>query len=202
MIWHLSLALKSWRHPARATSNSGHLGNDQTRAENRISNGQLIFELAEGAVRHLAHAAPDLITAGGTQHLEKDIQTVLVDPAEDELDHALAEGIQGPSNTRTDWPFLPAGPRRWMRATRTRRPTRQIGETPSGTTNRSTRSPVVKALARARSPADGPPGSCSAFRRQDMGVRKPHWTQLGSERIVGEPLVDMRIEPLRVPRTW
>ena len=56
----------------------------------------MIFELAEGAVRHLAHAAPDPITAGGTQHLEKDIQTVLVDPAEDELDHALAEGIQGP----------------------------------------------------------------------------------------------------------
>ena len=40
--------------------------------------------------------------------------------------------------------------------------------------------------------------SCSAFRRQDMGVRKPHWTQLGSERIVGEPLVDIRIEPLHV----
>ena len=42
------------------------------------------------------------------------------------------------------------------------------------------------------------PASCSAFRRQDMGVRKPHWTHLGSERIVGEPLVDMRIEPLHV----
>ena len=40
--------------------------------------------------------------------------------------------------------------------------------------------------------------SCSAFCRQGMGVRKPHWTQLGAERIVGEPLVDIRIEPLHV----
>jgi len=59
---------------------------------------------------------------------------------------------------------------------------------------------VVKAHARARSPADGLPWQLLGLPSSGHGCEETARTQLGSKHIIGEPLLDMRIEPLHVWR--